>query len=338
MKVHTSEEFYTQFFKKLTFEVFQTDGFKIYKNKDRPRLGQMIRYCKEGSYDIFIANYTIAEDFSIKYEGSSKQIRFGTVHQGISVVEGVNREIKDFKPSSFFVYEDMPEVTQHWKKGQHFKGIEITIHQKWIEEVVKANYIREYGLLDRLERNLTYRYLPLSVSVVLTDLERLFLSGSVSEIFIDAKILECTALLTWELKSDEMKPYLGRHDLVEIKIGKRYMFLSGKDIKCIRKAKELIEVNCCSPMTIEALSEAVGINQQKLKAGFSAMYKTTIWKHANSIRMLNAANLLSSTEKSVGEIALYLGYSNISSFSSKFKEYFLMTPLEYRKESRLKPF
>jgi AraC-like DNA-binding protein len=54
--------------------------------------------------------------------------------------------------------------------------------------------------------------------------------------------------------------------------------------------------------------------------------------------MLNAANLLSSTEKSVGEIALHLGYSNISSFSGKFKEYFLMTPLEYRKKSRQKPF
>lgn len=53
-------------------------------------------------------------------------------------------------------------------------------------------------------------------------------------------------------------------------------------ILCSEKADSFV--------TIYALSQTLGIGEQKLKAGFQQLYQQTIWDYANQIRMTKAAS------------------------------------------------
>ncbi|MDY3359828.1 MAG: AraC family transcriptional regulator, partial [Clostridium celatum] len=87
----------------------------------------------------------------------------------------------------------------------------------------------------------------------------------------------------------------------------------------------------CNPPTIKALSKMVFLNEQKLKAGFSAKYHMSISQYTNSIRMTLAENLLSTTELGIDEISKQLGYNYSGNFIKMFKKTHGKTPLAFRK-------
>ena len=75
----------------------------------------------------------------------------------------------------------------------------------------------------------------------------------------------------------------------------------------------------------------VFLNEQKLKAGFSAKYHMSISQYTNSIRMAMAENLLSTTELTIDEISKMLGYNYSGNFIKMFKKTHRKTPLAFRK-------
>ena len=79
----------------------------------------------------------------------------------------------------------------------------------------------------------------------------------------------------------------------------------------------------------------VFLNEQKLKAGFSAKYHMSISQYTNSIRMTLAENLLSTTDLSIDEIAKQLGYNYSGNFIKSFKKIHGKTPLGFRKFKNL---
>ena len=98
----------------------------------------------------------------------------------------------------------------------------------------------------------------------------------------------------------------------EIKIGKdRYVTLTASDASAIQKAHEILTKEACNPPTIKSLSKMVFLNEQKLKAGFSAKYHMSISQYTTSIRMTIAENLLSTTQLSIDEIAKLVGYNYV---------------------------
>ena len=54
-------------------------------------------------------------------------------------------------------------------------------------------------------------------------------------------------------------------------------------------------------------------------------------------RMKLAAQMLEQTSLSVTEIALRVGFSNFPYFSTQFKKYSGLTPVEYRRKNRMEP-
>ena len=75
----------------------------------------------------------------------------------------------------------------------------------------------------------------------------------------------------------------------------------------------------------------VFLNEQKLKAGFSAKYHMSISQYTNSIKMALAENLFSTTELSIDEIAKQLGYNYSGNFVKMFKKFTEKLHLSFRK-------
>lgn len=327
----TTKDFQNRVLKEMTFTPYETENYTIYKNENKPELGYFIKYSREGYYDFGIGDYTIPSDFSISFDHKEHLMRFGTVYTGETEFKIENNLISSFSPSSFFVAEQAIKGKQTWKKGQHFHGAEITIYKKYFNEIIKPNFPNTLDF-DNFISNYTYRYLPLEISTIIQRLRSMSEVNELTPIYLESKILESIALLSKELNSSPENVFTNQLDYGKIQIGKdRFITLTASDANAIQKAHDILTEEFCNPPTIKSLSKMVFLNEQKLKAGFSAKYHMSISEYTNSIRMTMAENLLSTTELSVEEIAKKLGYNYSGNFVKSFKKVHGKTPLNFRK-------
>ena len=99
----------------------------------------------------------------------------------------------------------------------------------------------------------------------------------------------------------------------------------------IRKIADFLKKDLQKRYTIADLSEIFGINPTSLQESFKDIIGQTVDDFVKEIRMNRAADLLSDTSLSIGEIAHRLGYKNQGKFSSAFKQRQGIGPFEYRK-------
>ena len=331
MIARTTKYFQNAVLNKMTFKPYKTPNYTVYKNEVKPELGYFIKYTREGYYDFGIGDYTIPTDFSISFEHSEEIMRFGTVYTGETSFEIEDNPISSFSPSSFFVVEKTIQGKQFWKKGQHFHGAEITIHKRYFDEIIKPNFPNTIDFNNFIS-NYTYRYLPLEISKIIQGLRSMSEVDKLTSLYLESKILESIALLSNELNSSPENVFTNQLNYGEIKIGKnRYITLTASDAHAIQKAHDILTKEACNPPTIKALSKMVFLNEQKLKAGFSAKYHMSISQYTNSIRMTLAENLLSTTELGIDEISKQLGYNYSGNFIKMFKKTHGKTPLAFRK-------
>ena len=99
----------------------------------------------------------------------------------------------------------------------------------------------------------------------------------------------------------------------------------------IRQVHDLLTVHMEKRWTVEELARKFLMNPTTLKKLFRATYGNSIAAHIREHRMERAAQLLLSTDLSLGEIAEKVGYSSQSKFTAAFKEYYHMLPKDYRK-------
>ena len=327
----TTKDFQATVLNKMTFKPYETKNYTIYKNENNPELGHFIKYSREEYYDFGIGDYTIPADFSISFDHNEEIMRFGTVYTGETSFEIEDNPVSSFTPSSFFVVEKTIQGKQFWKKGQHFHGAEITIYKKYFDEVIRPNFPNTLDF-DNFISNYTYRYLPLEISTIIQRLRSMSEVNELTPIYLESKILESIALLSNELNSSPENVFTNQLNYGKIKIGKdRYITLTASDAHAIQKAHDILTEEACNPPTIKALSKMVFLNEQKLKAGFSAKYHMSISEYTNSIRMTMAENLLSTTELSIDEISKQLGYNYSGNFVKMFKKTHGKTPLAFRK-------
>ncbi|MGL5378744.1 helix-turn-helix domain-containing protein [Clostridium sp.] len=327
----TTKDFQNNVLNKLTFTPYPTEHYTIYKNKDKPELGYFIKYSRKDYYEFGIGDYTIPKSFSLSFSHKEDLMRFGTVYTGETKFIIENNPISSFSPSSFFVSEKGLKGKQAWVKGQHFHGAEITIYKKYFDEIIKPNFPDTIDF-DNFISNFTYRYLPLEIASIVQNLRSLAEVHKLTPLYLESKILESIALLYNEISLSPENTFTNQLNYGEIKIGKdRLISLTASDVSAIQKAHDILTKDACNPPTIKALSKMVFLNEQKLKAGFSAKYHMSIKQYTNSIRMTTAENLLSTTELSVDEISKLVGYNHSGNFVKMFKKVHGKTPLAFRK-------
>ncbi|WP_346929083.1 AraC family transcriptional regulator [Clostridium sp.] len=330
MIVKSSEEFRSVVLNKLCFSKIESKNYTLYTNKNKPELGHLITYSRGDYYNLCIADYTIPEDFSIYFDNPEYLMRFGLVYKGITEFKIENNPVSSFTPSSFFVIEKNLKGEQHWKKGQHFHGTEITIYENYFKEIIKPNFPNIMDF-DFFIKNYTYTYLPLEIIEIINQLQSLTYENSLNSIYLESKILECIAILINEATKSE-NAFTNQINYGNINIGvNRIIKLTSSDIHAIQKAHDILEKNYNNPPNIGTLSKMVFLNEQKLKAGFSKHYHMSIGEYTNNIKMNIAANLLSTTDLSIEEISQKVGYNYSANFSKMFKKTYGKTPLKFRK-------
>ncbi len=297
-------------------------------------------YHSEKRFTFVVADYTIAHNFTLSFKSTETFLRFGIVTKGTSRFNIENNTRQTFYPSPYLTYETQIKGQQHWEKGQHYQAIEFFIDPRFLHALAKR-YPKDMQGLSQLVANHVYLSLPLEVLDQLWLLKQHHEKGTLSALDLESRVLSCLSLL---LEAINLGKYhtASRHSDVAIEgasrvsLGiKRWLKLSEKDMLRIREAKTLIDTSLPSPPTVQDISAVLNLSQQKLTYGFKSLYQETIGTYIKNHRLLTAANLLSSSDLSVKQIALSVGYSCTPNFCNAFKHKFKQSPIGYRNANQI---
>ena len=95
-----------------------------------------------------------------------------------------------------------------------------------------------------------------------------------------------------------------------------------------------IHTNYHEKISITTLCELVNLSEGHFCRMFKQMMRRTPIEYINYYRIQNAAQLLRQTNRKLLDVALSVGFDNLSYFHSLFKKHLNCTPLEYRRKEQ----
>lgn len=174
----------------------------------------------------------------------------------------------------------------------------------------------------------SFTRLPMTPSLiaVATDILECKFEGTLLDQYLEAKSREAICLIIAGLQPrDEMATVAGNTSNDASRI-------SARDREQIAQTYAIIEEAYAAPPTIEELAKAVGLNRNKLCAGFFAEYGVTIHELARELRLQKALTLLQEGGVSITEVAHQVGYGHSSNLSTAVKRRFGVSPKQLRQQ------
>lgn len=104
--------------------------------------------------------------------------------------------------------------------------------------------------------------------------------------------------------------------------------------KDINDAVEYITRNFSLPLTLEDVAEHVGLSPTYFSKKFHLTTGSTFKEYLNKIRILQARQMLLTTDDSITKIALNCGFSSSNYFKDIFHRMMGISPRNYRKKSK----
>ena len=102
--------------------------------------------------------------------------------------------------------------------------------------------------------------------------------------------------------------------------------LNKSDLNRIYQAGKILKRQSLDPPSTEMLAKQVGTNRLKLNHGFHQLHRTTPFGYLRNYRLRQAKSLLMTSELSVKEVALAVGYKSRSNFATAFRQRFGINP------------
>jgi len=98
----------------------------------------------------------------------------------------------------------------------------------------------------------------------------------------------------------------------------------------LEKVIKIINDNIADPdLNVEFLASGVGMSRVHMHRKLKELTNQSARDFIKSIRLKQAAELLSTQKTGISELAYALGFSNLSHFSNSFREFYGMSPKEY---------
>jgi AraC family transcriptional regulator len=98
----------------------------------------------------------------------------------------------------------------------------------------------------------------------------------------------------------------------------------------LERAKEYIHEQFSEGLTLDDISEAVGVHPVHLSRVFRKHYRCTVGEYIRMLRVEYASRQILTSKATLLEIATNAGFSDQSHFSRVFKRHMGMTPTEYQ--------
>ena len=107
-----------------------------------------------------------------------------------------------------------------------------------------------------------------------------------------------------------------------------------RESESVQPAIDYIRENYAEEISIKTLSSLCGFSDTYFMKLFKKATGVTCVDYINGVRLSQAANHLLVTSSSIIDVALGVGYNNVSYFNRQFKAVYNVTPKEYRRIGR----
>lgn len=105
-------------------------------------------------------------------------------------------------------------------------------------------------------------------------------------------------------------------------------------IALVKSIIDYIHTHYESQITLDVLAAYFHLSREHLCRVFKKMTRMSPIEYLNFYRIGNSTRLLLETDRGISDIALEIGFNNISYFNRTFKKYMHVTPGKYRSNSR----
>lgn len=328
-RLQNPREYQLNFYKRNLFEnTLQTDYEQIWQTPSQDIIHTF------GIPDVIqagVGNYTIAGNMLVEFDYETSYLHFGIIYEGITYSLSDNTLVPMAVPSAFLSLEHAAGGTNCWKKGQRFRGVEVSIEMGYLQHVLLPFLDLPEDALSFLHENVRYTDLSDELRGILLRTEDLINRRKMTIGLLKSL---CLGFISFLLDQDTKDLLLRqKKDTPQyLTVGNRRIKMTQDDFDKIALAHDQIEQDAASFRTIYELSSSLHISEQKLKAGFSELYQQTIWNYANNIRMNQAASLLADTQRSISDIAGCIGYQSSASFAGMFKTWCGLSPSQFRRQ------
>jgi AraC-like DNA-binding protein len=229
-----------------------------------------------------------------------------------------------FRERQFVVYRE-PDTAYDIKltptKQKPRKFFELSLNEDFFHELGTA----DSRFLDRFHNQRDgvdlkhYEFIAgmtAHMQEVINDMQRAPFAGRLQEIWLESKAME---LFLLQVKQFDRERPANKPPL------------SAVDLERLHFIREEMQSNWDMPWSIATLARKAGINQQKLKTGFPALFGMTVFEFLVDIRMREAKRMLQDEKLYVGEVAERLGYKHPHHFTAAFRKKFKVLPGDLRK-------
>ena len=109
-----------------------------------------------------------------------------------------------------------------------------------------------------------------------------------------------------------------------------YTEQSATDVSLLSRVLRYVSENYTQPLTLRSLAHTFGISEAHLSRTFSQRISCNFVRYLHNLRIEQAKKLLLTSRRSIIDIALESGFSDIRTFNRVFRELEGMAPSEYR--------
>ena len=292
------------------------NGFYRYDIKESYGKGYMEVYELKDKMKLTIYNLVFEKEVDLHYIVKEEHFEIEYCIEGSMKI--IQEEEVLFKEGDISISNSKnTEGIIRYEAGEKYIGISITTDAENIENYFgssgKEVWERTIEALDKKKRQ-EYYYgiqVPHEIRNSFFEIYNCNYNLDIRKLYLESKIMEIlTKIMSIENEIIDLDKY---------------------EVNIIKKIPNIMLENLFELPTIDQLSRQLGINKNKLTKGFREIYGDSIFSYHRKKSLDKASIYLISTDKSISEIALDIGYSNSSNFGYAFKKQFGVSPKQYRK-------
>lgn len=207
-----------------------------------------------------------------------------------------------------------PSFTSFYPKSQPIKGVNVHIEPQLVSQFVADSddgfeTIQQLTQTQGPQQVFTPSITP-EMQRVVRQIIHCSLMGTARQFYLQGKVFELIGL-----QLDSLQP---RQPV--------YSSVKAETATQIQMAAQILRSHLENPPTQKDLAQQIGISDRTLQKGFKALFGVTPFAYLTQQRMVRAEYLLREPERTVAEVANWVGYTNPAQFAAAFKRQFGITP------------
>jgi AraC-like DNA-binding protein len=282
--------------------------------------GKVTRYLLRDGFELIIRDLKMHQSFQLQIYQESPLFELGFNLYGDMLFKANHKTYLTHSNqlNVSFLHESSVSLEQSAGDRIQTIGIHLTESalQDYFLQLSQDNSQTTDSFFKKGEARFIQRSTDMILQVVLQQILQCPYSGNMGKVYLESKALELLAVYFAQYENENKV----KHTISWTKSDKGQ----------IEQAKEWILCHLEHPITIRSISQAIGINEFKLKKGFRELSGSTVYNYIREQRLAKAQHLLTIGEMNVTEISLAVGYQNPSRFAAAFKNKFGITPSQYR--------